>query len=618
MLNRPRLTPSGTSTALDLAGGPGRTWGGRHPRPRGLVRRTGRCPRRRSCPRPAALLRRGRPGPAPPVPQPAPASVGDADARRCGDPAQRTVHPDRAGRPAQRLRVRLRRPGPARSGGPDRRQPRRALARRGRGRRAGTAMAGHLADEGGMPVLGGRRPPPRRPRSSSAPGGTRRSAARIGRHPEVGTVIVSEHVGGDVLLRGRRTKFGTQVRGYARGWTSLPRAVRRILVVRDVPVAAPGTMDCVVHAMARRVPAGPACAMPRAWALPVDPAAIAAQHVRSRRIRLIDMTSFFCSTRMCFPVIGGALVHKDTGHMTAVYATSLGPYLDRAVGPYPQPGPPLARSTVRQIRPSSGGCHHRKETAMRPRSLCRPRPASPSRSAARRSGALGAIVVLGLVLAALTGGSSAVAGTARTCSTPKYPGVGYFTSLRVTGVGCATGQEARRRLLPLPPSARRDGRTVPRRSDALPLHREAQHDPHRDRRAGHMPARLEADRAHLPAGHLGRRPGLHQASRRSVQIRAERSREHGRQMALILEDEPAADDREAPSVAAHERAQVDHLHAIAVQPVRGDRLAVDVQRSAARHRARRPGRAPPGDRSRGRSPPLPARSTGRRESRSRA
>jgi len=64
-----------------------------------------------------------------------------------------------------------------------------------------------------------------------------------------------------------------------------------------------------------------------------------------------------------------------------------------------------------------------------------------SRAPRRRSGALGAIVVLGLVLAALAGGSSAVAGTARTCSTPKYPGVGYFTSLRVTGVGCATGRK---------------------------------------------------------------------------------------------------------------------------------------------------------------------------------
>jgi hypothetical protein len=154
----------------------------------------------------------------------------------------------------------------------------------------------------------------------------------IGGHPEVDTVVVSEHVGGRVVLARGRSALGTQVRGYARRWTSLPHAVRRIVVVRDTPRAGTGTLGCVAHAMARRVPAGPACAIPRAWSLGVDPAAIAAQHVRSRRIQLVDLTRFFCSRRMCFPVIGGALVHKDTGHLTAVYSETLGPFLDRAIG----------------------------------------------------------------------------------------------------------------------------------------------------------------------------------------------------------------------------------------------------------------------------------------------
>ena len=153
----------------------------------------------------------------------------------------------------------------------------------------------------------------------------------IAGHPAVRTVVVSEHVGGDVVTSPGRSAFGTQVRGYTRAWTSLPPTVRRIVVVRDTPRAATGTLDCVAHAMARRVPAGPACALPRAWSLPVDPAAVAAQHTRSRRIDLVDMTTFFCSDRLCFPVIGGALVHKDTGHLTAVYAGTLGPFLDRAI-----------------------------------------------------------------------------------------------------------------------------------------------------------------------------------------------------------------------------------------------------------------------------------------------
>lgn len=77
---------------------------------------------------------------------------------------------------------------------------------------------------------------------------------------------------------------------------------------------------------------------------------------------------------------------------------------------------------------------------MRP-ARCAPRPAPSSSSHRRGVHALGAVVGLGLVLAVLAGGPGALASTARTCSTPKYPGVGYFTSLRVTGVGCATGRK---------------------------------------------------------------------------------------------------------------------------------------------------------------------------------
>jgi hypothetical protein len=59
---------------------------------------------------------------------------------------------------------------------------------------------------------------------------------------------------------------------------------------------------------------------------------------------------------------------------------------------------------------------------------------------ARCVAALASAIAIGLVLG-LAGGASAGASTTHTCTTPKYPGVGYFTSLRVTGVGCATGRK---------------------------------------------------------------------------------------------------------------------------------------------------------------------------------
>jgi hypothetical protein len=37
--------------------------------------------------------------------------------------------------------------------------------------------------------------------------------------------------------------------------------------------------------------------------------------------------------------------------------------------------------------------------------------------------------------------AGSAADAARECKPPKYPGSGYFTSLSVTGVGCATGRK---------------------------------------------------------------------------------------------------------------------------------------------------------------------------------
>jgi hypothetical protein len=63
-----------------------------------------------------------------------------------------------------------------------------------------------------------------------------------------------------------------------------------------------------------RSPGAPrvACALSRAFSLRRDPLAEAALRSRSHRVHLIDMTHYFCGAQLCYPVVGGALVHKDT------------------------------------------------------------------------------------------------------------------------------------------------------------------------------------------------------------------------------------------------------------------------------------------------------------------
>lgn len=52
-----------------------------------------------------------------------------------------------------------------------------------------------------------------------------------------------------------------------------------------------------------------------------------------------------------------------------------------------------------------------------------------------------AVVAAGLLVSALLTATPSVAGSARDCQPPDYPGSGYFTSLSVKGVSCRTGRK---------------------------------------------------------------------------------------------------------------------------------------------------------------------------------
>jgi hypothetical protein len=51
------------------------------------------------------------------------------------------------------------------------------------------------------------------------------------------------------------------------------------------------------------------------------------------------------------------------------------------------------------------------------------------------------VAVAAIASPGTTASARPVAQTARTCSAPKYPGLGYFTSLTVTNTDCTTGRK---------------------------------------------------------------------------------------------------------------------------------------------------------------------------------
>jgi hypothetical protein len=157
----------------------------------------------------------------------------------------------------------------------------------------------------------------------------RDTLAYLSAHPEIGTLFVSGNTGAGVVVPSGQDRFEVKTAGYMAAYAGLPASVRHVIVLRDPPHNRASTNNCVARAIERRKPAGTACQVPIATALAPDPAVEAAERLDTPRVQTIDLTPFMCDSATCFPVIGGALVHKDIGHISTTFSTTLGPYILR-------------------------------------------------------------------------------------------------------------------------------------------------------------------------------------------------------------------------------------------------------------------------------------------------
>jgi len=150
-------------------------------------------------------------------------------------------------------------------------------------------------------------------------------------HRAVRTVFLSAYAGAQVGRADGKGMFATARAGYRDEIRRLLRHVRRVVVIRDVPTAAPDHLRCVATALREGRATATACTQARRRALRPDPLAEAARSMRSARVRLIDLTERFCDDRRCYAVVGGALVHHDRTHMTTPFSATLGPFILRAL-----------------------------------------------------------------------------------------------------------------------------------------------------------------------------------------------------------------------------------------------------------------------------------------------
>jgi hypothetical protein len=152
------------------------------------------------------------------------------------------------------------------------------------------------------------------------------------RHPGVRTVFFVNSSSYDFVPTRDQGSFERGAAGYRAAFAALPRSVRQLVVIRDNPKMRHDTNDCVSRALRNGRGPGPACAVPKGEALRPDAAAAAAASTDDPRVRLVDLSDFFCDERLCYPAIGGVLVYKDGQHLARRYGRSLWRYLRARLG----------------------------------------------------------------------------------------------------------------------------------------------------------------------------------------------------------------------------------------------------------------------------------------------
>ncbi|MFC7400966.1 acyltransferase family protein [Citricoccus sp. GCM10030269] len=121
---------------------------------------------------------------------------------------------------------------------------------------------------------------------------------------------------------------GPYAHGAAAAWQRLRDAGLPLGVILDVPRPDFDVPECVV----KNEDSLDACAVPRDEALEKSglPEQLEALDMVDD-VPSVDLSARLCPEEVCSPVIGGVLLYRDSHHITATYARTLAPHLERAL-----------------------------------------------------------------------------------------------------------------------------------------------------------------------------------------------------------------------------------------------------------------------------------------------
>ncbi len=143
-------------------------------------------------------------------------------------------------------------------------------------------------------------------------------------------VITSERQSVPVQGESWKTTENPAVDGYLSYLAEWDKAGTNVLVIKDPPY--PGNEissipDCLAE---NEGDAGACSGTPREWHW-MDPLYTAARDLDSPRIETVDLDSYFCPDGTCEGAVGSVVTYSDGSHITATYAKTLAPYLERPI-----------------------------------------------------------------------------------------------------------------------------------------------------------------------------------------------------------------------------------------------------------------------------------------------
>jgi peptidoglycan/LPS O-acetylase OafA/YrhL len=128
------------------------------------------------------------------------------------------------------------------------------------------------------------------------------------------------------LITGGLTATDAATEGFRNSWQPLIDRGTLVIGIRDVPSTTPALKECAATSESPQTE----CLRPLDEAFSAtDYLSVAAERVDGAA--LVDLTDYLCVPTGCPEVIGSVLVNRDDHHITAVYATTLAPYLLEAI-----------------------------------------------------------------------------------------------------------------------------------------------------------------------------------------------------------------------------------------------------------------------------------------------